>query len=547
MKRTVVISLLGTTLDRGKGPGRWDHWRPTVSLGQHDDLLINRLELLRQDKHADTAQVVANDLKQVSPETDVRQHRIEYADPWDFEEVYTTLLDFAKSYPFDVDHEDYLVHITTGTHVMQICLFLLVESRIIPAKLIQTGIRGKGDVTGTYSIIDLDLSKYDAISKRFEVVKSQGQSFLKAGIATHDAGFNRLIERIEKVCAVSDAPILLTGASGVGKTRLARLIYEWKKKNYRVTGKFVEVNCATLKGDAALSALFGHRKGAYTGAQDSRTGLMALADGGLLFLDEIEALGLDEQAVILRALEEKRFYPLGSDTEVTSDFQLICGTNRDLAQMVAEGKFRQDMLARIELWSFDLPGLKDRIADFEPNLDYELARVSNELGRGVTFNREARTAFLNFAKSPQALWTGNFRDLAGAVTRLAVMSEAGRITEPLVAEECERLTAKWDRIGNRQQTGVGGNASSNRAIENDRELLEELLGKEDVGELDDFDVVQLSFVVRMCRESKTISEAGRRIFSQSIAKRTTVNDSDRLRKYLAKFGLTWKDIVCLSS
>lgn len=107
-----------------------------------------------------------------------------------------------------------------------------------------------------------------------------------------------------------------------------------------MSGAFVELNCATLRGDAAMSALFGHKKGAYTGASENRAGLLAAADGGLLFLDEVGELGADEQAMLLRAIEEKRFYPMGSDTESTSDFQLICGTNRDLKKMNPRGEIQ---------------------------------------------------------------------------------------------------------------------------------------------------------------------------------------------------------------
>ena len=101
-----------------------------------------------------------------------------------------------------------------------------------------------------------------------------------------------------------------------------------------------------------MSALFGHAKGAFTGAVTERAGLLRAADGGVLFLDEIGELGADEQAMLLRALEEKRFLPLGSDKEVASDFQLIAGTNRDLEADVARGRFRDDLLARIDLWTF---------------------------------------------------------------------------------------------------------------------------------------------------------------------------------------------------
>src|SRR4029450_8433591 len=166
-----------------------------------------------------------------------------------------------------------------------------------------------------------------------------------------------------RVTVRSSAPILLLGPTGAGKSLLARRIYELKKTRRLVEGPFVEVNCATVRGDAAMSALFGHVKGAFTGAVRDRPGPLLSANGGLLFLDEVGELGLDEQAMLLRALEERRFVPLGSDREVTSDFQLIAGTNRDLADAVRAGRFRDDLLARINLWTFELPALSHRRVD----------------------------------------------------------------------------------------------------------------------------------------------------------------------------------------
>ncbi len=121
-----------------------------------------------------------------------------------------------------------------------------------------------------------------------------------------------------------------------------------------------------------MSTLFGHVKGAFTGALRERPGILRAADKGVLFLDEIGELGNDEQAMLLQALEEKTFLPLGSDREAHSDFQLIAGTNRDLLSAVREGLFREDLLARINLWTFTLPGLRSRPEDIEPNLQFEL-------------------------------------------------------------------------------------------------------------------------------------------------------------------------------
>ena len=134
---------------------------------------------------------------------------------------------------------------------------------------------------------------------------------------------------------------------------------------------------------------------------------------------------------------------MGSDREVGSDFQLLAGTNRDLRQAVAEGGFREDLLARIDLWTFALPGLAERREDLEPNLDYELELQSRSLNRRVRLNREARQRFLRFAESPEATWNANFRDLNAAVVRMATLSDSGRIGVEVVDDEIGRLRDAW--------------------------------------------------------------------------------------------------------
>jgi uncharacterized protein DUF4262/sigma-54 interacting transcriptional regulator len=129
--------------------------------------------------------------------------------------------------------------------------------------------------------------------------------------------------------------------------------------------------------------------------------------------------------------------------EAHSDFQLIAGTNRDLFAAVRQGRFREDLLSRINLWTFSLPGLKHRVEDIEPNLDFELDRFAEKAGRRVTFSKEARERFLDFALSPAAIWIGNFRDLNAAVARMATLASGGRISTHLVDEETNRLTAAW--------------------------------------------------------------------------------------------------------
>jgi transcriptional regulatory protein RtcR len=536
-KKLVVIGLLGTTLDQGKGPKRWEHWRPTVALCQHENLLVDRLELIHPPKFTALAQVIGGDLARVSPETRVQLHDIELDDPWALELVYEALYDFARGYDFRPEQEDYLVHITTGTHVAQICMFLLTESQYFPARLIQTSppTRDTRGGPGTFTIIDLDLSKYDRIASRFQKEQREGLSFLKSGIDTKNVAFNQLIERIEQVGIRSKDPILLMGPTGSGKSQLARRIYELKKTRRQVQGEFVEVNCATLRGDSAMSALFGHVKGAFTGAAADRPGLLRKAHAGLLFLDELGELGPDEQAMLLRAIEEKSFYPVGSDREARSDFQLIAGTNHDLAADVGAGTFREDLLARINVWSFRLPGLGERPEDIEPNLEYELEQCARASNLRLTFTRQARAQFLSFAASADARWTNNFRDFNAAIRRMATLCSGGRIGTEEVTEEIARLRESWRRT-------PLGSAAVGSAISGTGALAEQLLGQAKTAEIDEFDRVQLEEVLRVCLAAPTLSEAGRRLFNVSRTRKTTANDADRLRKYLARFSLEWSDL-----
>ncbi|MBD3813995.1 MAG: sigma 54-dependent transcriptional regulator, partial [Betaproteobacteria bacterium] len=177
------------------------------------------------------------------------------------------------------------------------------------------------------------------------------------------------------------------------------------------------------------------------------------------------------------------------------------------------------------LWTFALPGLAKRREDIAPNLDYELERFAEREGTRVTFNKEARERYLTFAESPSARWQGNFRDLAASVTRMATLCPTGRIDREAVDFETGRLARLWS-----------GDKAENSG-------LTELLGQERMAAIDPFDRVQLEFVIQVCRRSSNLSDAGRALFAASREQRTSINDSDRLRKYLAKFGLEWSAIV----
>ena len=533
-KKNIVFSFLGNVLDqRGKGKKRWTRWRPTIDICNHPEWPIYRLELIYHTQDSKLLEEIILDIKTIAPDTQVNPIPVQIQDPWDFEEVYTCLLDIAKNYTFNNEQENYYLNITTGTHVMQICWFLLAESRFYPARLLQSSPPARPSASpenlaaepianpplcpsGQINIIDLNLNRYDQILTRFQQYATQATELLKSGIATKNRHYNQLINEIEQVASRSHAPILLCGPTGAGKSFLARQIYRLKLNQHQITGQFVEINCATLSSDNAMSTLFGHIKGAYTGASLGRNGLLRQADNGVLFLDEIGELGLDEQAILLKAIEEKQFYPLGADKLVSSNFQLIAGTNKDLKQAIIRGTFREDLYARINLWSYQLPGLAERKEDIEPNIDFELARFAQEYGTMPRFNQQSRDRYIQFATSAMATWPGNFRELTASITRMATLSIQGNITLEQVENEIRRLQIHWQQV-----------TFSDALIP---------------AEIDEFDRYQLEKVIEVCRKSRTLSEAGRYLFAVSRAQKQRANDADRLKKYLAKFDLSWEQI-----
>ena len=192
-----------------------------------------------------------------------------------------------------------------------------------------------------------------------------------------------------------------------------------------------------------------------------------------------------------------------------------------------QGGFREDLLGRINLWTFELPPLRDRREDIEPNLHFEIEQFARKNGMKITFNKEAQERFLSFAKSAEATWPGNFRDLNAAVTRMATLCAGGRINVANVEEEIERLRNQWK--------GSGAHSVSHAH-------LDQCLSDDQVRQIDPFDRTQLEEVIRVCKASRSLSEAGRLLFAVSREKKESSNDADRLRKYLARFDLDWKKL-----
>ncbi|MBI2930773.1 MAG: sigma-54-dependent Fis family transcriptional regulator, partial [Planctomycetes bacterium] len=215
--------------------------------------------------------------------------------------------------------------------------------------------------------------------------------------------------------AKSDLTVLLLGESGTGKEVVARLVH---RMSGRAGGPFVAVNCVALNENLLESELFGHEKGAFTGAAGRRTGKIELAHGGTLFLDEIGDISAAFQAKLLRVLQERSFERVGGNEAIEVDVRVIAATNRDLKKAVAEQRFREDLFYRLNVISVSLPPLRDRRADILPLAETFLKRMA----RGATvFSAEARAVLEGYA------WPGNVRELKNAVERAAVLSEGAEI------------------------------------------------------------------------------------------------------------------------
>lgn len=219
--------------------------------------------------------------------------------------------------------------------------------------------------------------------------------------------------------AKSDTNVLITGQTGTGKELFARTIHD---NSHRAKENFIIVDCASLTKTLIESILFGHKKGAFTGADTNRTGLVKLADNGTLFLDEVGELPLSIQKTFLRVLQEKRFRPVGDTTEVTSDFRLIAATNRSLEKMISEKKFRQDLLFRLCTVTLHLPKLKDRIEDITPLTIYYIKKLCKKY---TMPNKKVDPDFYEILTKYD--WPGNVRQLFNVLERAVIASGRNEI------------------------------------------------------------------------------------------------------------------------
>ncbi|HEX2879450.1 MAG TPA: sigma-54 dependent transcriptional regulator, partial [Polyangiaceae bacterium] len=283
-------------------------------------------------------------------------------------------------------------------------------------------------------------AQVDQLQRELAQHNERGTRFAYSSIVGHSELLRTTLRLVDRV-ANADIPVLILGESGSGKELIARAIHE---NGPRANQPFVTENCAAIPETLLESTLFGHVKGAFTGASRAHTGLFELAHQGTLFLDEVGEMSLGMQAKLLRAIDSGEIRPVGSERNRTVDVRVLCATHRNLEQMVAAGTFRKDLFYRLNVIAIPVPPLRERSDDIEPLIAHFHRRHGQ--GRSLQLSPEARRALLGYG------WPGNVRELENEVRRLLILSD-GRIElehlSPAIASAggAKQASHEWDLRG----------------------------------------------------------------------------------------------------
>ncbi len=249
------------------------------------------------------------------------------------------------------------------------------------------------------------------------------------GLVAHSAAMVAVLERV-RVAAPAPSTVLIVGESGTGKELIANAIHQQSPRSAR---RFVALNCGAIPGEILEAELFGHERGAFTGAHQRRVGLIESADGGTLFLDEISELSPDLQVKLLRVLEQRTVTRVGGNEEIPVDFRLVAATNRELDAEIANGRFRQDLYFRLRVVVISLPPLRERVEDIPPLVSLFIERFNRELDRKVSSVDPALLAALQARR-----WPGNVRELRNVVENMVLFGRGPGLSIEDLPPESER-------------------------------------------------------------------------------------------------------------
>lgn len=340
---------------------------------------------------------------------------------------YVLSVDAAKDFLNNYDVDPVLSNICLNNgNGMELLDWMNIHGYRIPF-LIMTGY---GDIPGAVEAVKKGAVDYlpkpvqtekvlDIIRKALE--RKRGNSNTKQKFYTSKSPLAlRLQEHIRLVAPVDTLAVLIRGASGTGKEYVARQIHALSG---RADAPFIAVDCGVLPKELAASELFGYVKGTFTGATENKTGMFAAANHGTLFLDEVGNLNAEVQRALLRALQEKRYRPVGGKEEIQTDIRLVAATNENLEKAIAEGRFREDLFHRLNEFPLHVPLLAECIEDIIPLAEFMLDAANRELGRSVKgFDREVQKRLKAYS------WPGNIRELRMVVRRATLLAKDDWIT-----------------------------------------------------------------------------------------------------------------------
>ncbi|WP_284446559.1 sigma-54 interaction domain-containing protein [Fluviibacter phosphoraccumulans] len=349
---------------------------------------------------------------------------VELSSPTNYAEIYEQVSRELKALRLPNDDIELTFHLSPGTPAMTAIWIILAKTRF-PAKLIQTSKEsGLESVDFIFDLANEYLPEFlQRSSERIERLSSAIPTAPEFSKLIHRSPVMREQIQLAQRIAAHEVPVLILGETGTGKELFAEAIHAASSR----TGKpFIAVNCGAMPKDLANSDLFGHKKGAFTGADSARPGHFREAEGGTLFLDEIGDLPLDSQVRLLRALQQREITPLGESKPVKVNVRIIAATHRDLAKDVAEGCFREDLFHRLAVGILNLPPLRERDGDLDLLIDHWL----DQINRDTTEKPEAQHKKLSLAARNLLLahgWPGNIRELYHTLLRAAIWSSSATI------------------------------------------------------------------------------------------------------------------------
>lgn len=522
MKRRVVIGLLDPNLDASKKQDRWGTWRPTISISQHHDFSIDRFELIHEEKDSSLAVGIVEDLLTTSPETDIRSWEMATATLQDFTSSLKALTDFTANYRFSIDTEEYFLHVSNLAVPAQLAVVFLASKGIAPARLIQSRMpMSSEDILGSYEIIDVRPgASVDRVIGETASSTLMERS-LKGGVETRNPHFNGTIRRMGSILARRNLAMVISGRRGTGKATLGRRFYHTKRERSLLDGPLVEADCGNLRLGSISQLLRVFTSLGPAELPDKVAITPGPGNVGVLLLRNIENLPIEDQI----AMEETiQFGALAREMPgLPCEFQLVATTRNNLNDLAQQHRFFAPLAERLTTWEFSLLPLTDRLEDFGSYLDDEITQQFVEFSTPLRFRGPAKRKYLELATSGQSSWEFNLEDLHRSISRLAIESPDEGISTDIVKLEFEKLNDEW-------------------AAETCEEDILQIVPEEMRYQLDLFQKTQLVEVIRICLRSRSLSEAGRRLFASSRSRKKSVNDADRLRKYLQRFGLEWKTI-----